>query len=148
MKSKFAGSCVPPSMLPNLTITNEQINGLPFLLALLEDLGIRQTIDTHVHPHGHWQGISVGTAVTIWLSHLLQQHDHRLVALRDWANQRATTINTLLNLTLRDTDCTDDRLANILSMLGDDATQAALDAALTQFLAARLPPPHRHRPPG
>jgi transposase len=119
-------------MLPNLTITNEQINSLPFLLGVLEDLGIRQTLDTHLQPHGHWQGISVGTAVTIWLSHLLQQHDHRLVAVRDWAAQRAHTINTLLNITLRDTDCTDDRLANILTMLGDDATQATLDLALTQ----------------
>ncbi len=119
-------------MFPNLTITNEQINSLPFLLGLIEDLGIRQTLDAHIQPHGHWQGISVGTAVTIWLSHLLQAHDHRLVVVRDWAAQRAHTINTLLDITLRDTDCTDDRLANILSMLGEPATQAALDSALTQ----------------
>ena len=119
-------------MLSNLTITNEQTNSLPFLLGLIENLGIRQVLDTHIQPHGHWQGISVGTAVTIWLSHLLQAHDHRLLAVRDWASQRAHTINTLLDITLRDTDCTDDRLANILTMLGDDATQAALDAALTQ----------------
>ncbi|MDQ5853144.1 MAG: IS1634 family transposase, partial [Chloroflexota bacterium] len=119
-------------MLPDLTITNEQINSLPFLLGLIESLGIRQTIDTHLQPHGHWQGISVGTAVTLWLSHLLQARDHRLVAVRDWAAQRAHTLNTLLGITLRDTDCTDDRLANILSMLGDAATQATLDAALTQ----------------
>jgi transposase len=119
-------------MLPALTITNEQINSLPFLLGVLEDLGMRQIIDRHVRPHGHWQGISVGTAVTIWLSHLLQEHDHRLVAVRAWAAQRAQTLTTLLGITLRDTDCTDDRLANILSMLGDPATQAVLDHALTQ----------------
>ena len=132
MQSKFAGSCVASRTPPNLTITNEQINSLPFLLGVIESLGIRQTIDTHVQPHGHWQGISVGTAVTIWLSHLLQAHDHRLVAVRDWVAQRAHTLNTLLDITLRDTDCTDDRLANVLTMLGDAATQAALDAALTQ----------------
>jgi transposase len=132
MQSKFAGSCVVSRMLPNLTITNEQINSLPFLLGLIESLGIRQTLDTHLRPHGHWRGISVGTAVTIWLSHLLQARDHRLVAVRDWAAQRAHTINTLLDVTLRDTDCTDDRLANVLTMLGDPATQAVLDAALTQ----------------
>lgn len=119
-------------MSPTLTITNEQINSLPFLLGLLEDLGIRRTIDAHVRPHGLWQGITVGTAVTIWLSHLLQAHDHRLLALRDWAAQRTHTLNTLLDISLRDTDCTDDRLANILSMLGQTSTQAALDHALTQ----------------
>ena len=119
-------------MLPELTITNEQINSLPLLIGILEDLGIRQLIDQHVTPHGHWQGISVGTAVTIWLSCLLQERDHRLVLVRGWANARTHTLNTLLDITLRATDCSDDRLANILTMLGDLATQAALDATLVQ----------------
>src|ERR671933_568790 len=119
-------------MLPELTITNEQINSVPLLIGIMEDMGLRQLIDQHVTPHGHWQGISVGTAVTIWLSCLLQERDHRLVLLRDWANAHAHTLNTLLDITLRATDCSDDRLANILTMLGDPATQAALDAALVQ----------------
>ena len=45
---------------------------------------------------------------------------------------RAHTLNTLLGITLRDTDCSDDRLANILTRLGNPATQAVLDAALLQ----------------
>src|SRR5215210_5773133 len=119
-------------MLPELTITNEQINSLPLLVGIMEDMGIRQLIDQHLTPHGHWQGISVGTAITIWLSCLLQERDHRLVLLRDWAKARTHTLNTLLDISLRDTDCSDDRLANMLTMLGDPATQAALDAALVQ----------------
>ena len=119
-------------MQPALTITSEQINSLPLLLGIMEDMGIRHLIDAHVTPHGHWQGISVGTAVTIWLSCLLQERDHRLVLVRDWATARAHTLNTLLGITLRDTDCSDDRLANLLTMLGDPATQAALDAAFVQ----------------
>jgi transposase len=114
------------------TVTSEQINSLPLLLGIMEDMGIRALIDAHVTPHGHWQGISVGTAITIWLSCLLQERDHRLVLVRDWANARAHTLNTLLGIALRDTDCSDDRLANILTMLGKPATQAALDAALIQ----------------
>ena len=119
-------------MHPELTVTSEQINSLPLLLGIMEDMGIRQLIDAYVMPHGHWQGITVGTAVTIWLSCLLQERDHRLVLVRDWANARAHTLNTLLDITLRDSDCSDDRLANILTMLGDPETQAALDAALVQ----------------
>src|SRR5215210_9379038 len=119
-------------MQPELTITSEQINSLPLLLGILEDMGIRHLIDAHVTPHGHWQGISVGTAVTIWLSCLLQERDHRLVLVRDWATARAHTLNTLLDITLRDTDCSDDRLATVLTRLGDPETQAALDAALVQ----------------
>jgi len=119
-------------MHAELTITSEQINSLPLLLGIMEDMDLRALIDQHVTPHGHWQGISVGTAVTIWLACLLQERDHRLVLVRDWATARAHTLNTLLDITLRDTDCSDDRLANLLTMLGDPATQATLDAALIQ----------------
>ncbi len=75
-------------MHPELTSTSEQINSLPLLLGIMEDMGIRDLIDAHVTPHGHWQGISVGTAVTIWLACLLQERDHRLVLVRDWATAR------------------------------------------------------------
>lgn len=122
-------------MTPHLTITNEQINSLPLLLGIIEEMGVRTLIDTHVTPHGAWQGASVGTLVSIWLSHMLIERDHRLSPVRHWVADRAQTINTLLSITLRDTDCTDDRLANILTMLGDLDTQAALDTAmLAQWL--------------
>jgi transposase len=87
-------------------------------------------IDAHVTPHGNWEGASVGTLLSIWLCHILQERDHCLVTLRDWATERVQTINSLLGITLRDTDCTDDRLATILTRLGDPTTQATLDAAL------------------
>lgn len=80
----------------------------------------------------NWDGASVGTVVSIWLSHILQERDHTMVSVRDWAAERVQTIQRLLDLDLRPTDCTDDRLARILTMLGDPATQAALDAALLQ----------------
>jgi transposase len=117
---------------PDLTITTEQVNSLPLLLGIMIDMGLRDLIDTHVRPHGNWDGASVGTLLSIWLCHILQERDHRLVTLRDWASERVQTINTLLDITLRDTDCTDDRLAIILTLLGDPSTQAALDAALLQ----------------
>jgi hypothetical protein len=113
-------------------MTNEQINSLPLLLGILTDLGIRDLLDQHVTPHGNWQGASVGTLVSIWLSHLLLERDHCLVTVRDWAADRALTINSLLGISLRATDCTDDRLANVLSMLGDPTLQATLDDALAQ----------------
>jgi transposase len=117
---------------PPLTITNEQVNSLPLLLGIITEMGIRDLIDTHVTPHGNWEGASVGTVLSIWLSHILQERDHRLVSVRDWATDRAQTIKSMLDITLRATDCSDDRLATILSLLGDPSTQAALDAALLQ----------------
>jgi len=120
-----------PSPSPIL-LNTEQINSVPLLLGIIEQMGIRELIDAHVTPHGFWQGASVGTLVSIWLCHILAERDHRLVAVRDWVSQRVVTFNTLLDTTLRDTDCSDDRLANVLSMLGDEATQASLDQAMLQ----------------
>jgi len=117
---------------PPLTITTEQVNSLPLLLGIITDMGIRDLIDRHIRPHGNWEGASVGTVVSIWLSHILQQRDHRLVQLRDWAADRERTINRLLDISLRETDCSDDRLATILTLLGDPSIQATLDAALLQ----------------
>jgi len=111
-------------------ITSEQINDLPFLLGMVEDMGIRQKIDAQIQPHGGWQGISVGTAVSIWLCHLLMERDHRLVSVRDWAAARQQTLEDLLGIKLRETDLTDDRLANVLTMLSAAADQAAIDQAL------------------
>src|SRR6266542_3908545 len=70
---------------PPLTITNEQVNSLPLLLGIIIDMCIRDTIDTYVTPHGNWEGASVGTLLSIWLSHILQERDHRLVTVREWA---------------------------------------------------------------
>ena len=117
-------------MTETLSITTEQINNLPFLLGLVEDMGIRRTIDAQIQPHGGWQGISVGTAVSIWLCHLLMERDHRLVSVRDWAAARQQTLEDLLGVPLRETDLTDDRLANVLTMLSAPADQAAIDQAL------------------
>src|SRR3954447_11569606 len=113
----------PPMPLTTTPILNEQVNSVPFLLGLMEDLGLRTLLDAHLRPHGHWQGASPGTLVTIWLAHILSERSHRLVALRDWAAARAHTIQTLRGIQLRPTDCTDDRLANLLALRGRPTTQ-------------------------
>ena len=129
------GLVIPPTSdqsRPSIFVNTEQMNNVPFLLGVIEQMGIRDIIDAHVTPHGAWQGASVGTVVSIWLCHLLAERNHRLVAVRDWVGQRRETFNTLLDVSLRDTDCTDDRLANVLTMLSDETTQATLDGALLQ----------------
>jgi transposase len=117
-------------MSATLEITTEQINDLPLVLGIVEEMGLRQVIDAQIRPHGGWQGISVGTVVSIWLSHLLMERDHRLVAVRDWAAARTQTLQDLLGVRLRPTDLTDDRLANVLTMLSPPEDQAAMDEAL------------------
>jgi hypothetical protein len=63
-------------MNETIEITTEQINDLPVLLGIVEELGSRRLIDAQIQPHGRWQGISRAHAVSIWLCHLLMERDH------------------------------------------------------------------------
>ena len=102
-----------------LQITHQRIDDIPLLLAIMIEMGIPEQIDNQIQPHGLWQGISVGTVAIIWLCYILTEHDHRLVTVREWVNERRELFNRLLGIELRDTDLTDDRLANALTLLGD-----------------------------
>jgi len=62
------------------------------------DMGIAKKIDHEVHPHGNWQGLSVGMVTIIWSSYILTEQDHRLVAVRDWVSERAEMFNRLLGI--------------------------------------------------
>ncbi len=117
---------------PQVEITSEQINDIPLLLGIMEDMGIRQHMDSQIERHGGWEGISIGTLVEIWLSDLLTERDHRLVAVREWAEARRQTFNTLLGIELRDTDLTDDRLAQVLSHLGVERVEQQIDQRMVQ----------------
>ncbi len=111
-------------------IRNEQVNDVPLLLGIMEDMGIRRLLDREVPTHGSWQGISVGTVVEIWLSYMLTERDHRLVAVREWTNERREMLNRVLGIDLRETDVSDDRLAIVLDMVGQDRLQQQLDKVL------------------
>ncbi len=117
---------------PQVEITSEQINDIPLLVGIMESMGIRQHIDSQIEQHGNWEGISVGTIVEIWLCYMLTERDHRLVAVREWAEARRTTFNALLGIELRETDLTDDRLARVVSQLGLEGVQAAIDQRMVQ----------------
>jgi transposase len=114
----------------NIRVTNEQVNDVPLLVGLMEDMDIRRQIDAVVDQHGNWQGISVGTILEIWLCYMLTEQDHRLVAVRTWANDRRQMFNTLLGVELRDTDLSDDRLAVVLDKIGDGQVQERADEAM------------------
>lgn len=118
-----------------MTISNietERVDDIPLLLAIMAEMEIQQEIDKEIKPHGLWQGCSVGTIVVVWLCYILTEHDHRLEPVQSWVNKRRRLFSRLLGIELRETDFTDDRLANVLSMLGLEETQGLIDQRLTQ----------------
>src|ERR1700730_15232268 len=111
-------------------VTSEQVNDVPLLVGILEDMGIRRHVDAHVGQHASWEGISAGTIIEIWLCYMLTEQDHRLVAVRAWANERRAMFNALLGIELRETDLTDDRLAVVADKLGYEYIQEQLDEVM------------------
>jgi transposase len=117
-------------MASELTVRHESIDDIPLLLQIIQEMGIAESVDRWVKPHGLWQGITVGTVVSIWLCYMLTTQDHRLVAVREWVQARTEMFNRLLGIELRETDCSDDRLAIVLSLLGKPRSQMILDEQL------------------
>ncbi len=117
-------------MNENLTIHTERVDDVPLLLAQMERMGMPALLDAQFLPHGNRQGLSLGWTIVVWLAHILSRADHRLNRVRPWADQLQVTLNACLPTSLRPTDLTDDRLADVLRALTDDAAWAATEAAL------------------
>ena len=111
-------------------VSNEQVNDVPLIVGLLEAMGVRRHVDKQVVQHASWEGISVGTLLEIWLCYLLTEQDHRLVAVREWANDRREMFNQLLGIELRDTELSDDRLAVVLDKIGYEKIQGQIDGEM------------------
>jgi transposase len=126
----------------NVKVTNEQVNDVPLLLGILEDMGVRRHIDACVEQHASWEGISAGTIVEIWLCYMLTEQDHRMVMVREWVNDRQQMFNTLLGIALRETDLSDDRLAVVLDKIGSKHVQQEMDGSMLKEWVTIYELPH------
>lgn len=117
-----------------LTIKNERVDDIPLLLAKLEHMGVPALLDEHFPTHGHWRGLSLGWTSAVWLTHILSEADHRLNHVQAWAETRLLTLAGATQQTVRALDVSDDRLADILGQLSDDARWAAFEGALNGHL--------------
>lgn len=121
-------------MADTLTVTTERVDDIPVLLAQQVRMGVPDLLDRHFAPHGNRQGISLGALATLWLTHLLSEADHRMSHVRGWAKQRLATLRQCSGQAVAELDFTDDRLADVLTALGDDVRWQAFERALNQNL--------------
>lgn len=103
-------------------ITSERIDDVPLVVAWLEKMQVATLMDAHLpKPHGNRQGVSYGQLSVVYLTYLLTQCNHFLSPVQEWAEQRKECLAHLLGAPLRPTDCTDDRLQDLLDVLGEQA---------------------------
>ncbi len=71
-------------MSEGLTITTEQVDDFPVLVAQMKRMAIPDLLDEQFPVHGNWQGLSLGWTATGWLGHILLVGDHRLNHVQPW----------------------------------------------------------------
>ncbi len=71
-------------------------------------------------PHGNWEGLSYGELALVFTAYVVMCCTHFLSPLEEWVAQRLTSLSQVLGKPVRAGDCTDDRLAVLLSKLGDE----------------------------
>ncbi len=79
-------------------------------------------------------GVSVGWLTTAWLSYILSEADHRMMVVEEWATQRLDALSRLIPQPVGVKDFTDDRLADVLSLLSDDSSWEEIERQLGQRL--------------
>jgi transposase len=119
---------------PTVTRT-ERVDDIPLLIVQMEKMQIAELMDKHFPAHGNWSGMGFGQTVVGWLAYILSEGDHRLNHVQGWAAGLLLTLGICLKSTiLRDLDFSDDRLATILTRLGNDAEWEGYEIEQAQVL--------------
>ncbi len=124
-------------MDPQATTTSERIDALPLVIHQLRLMQVDGLIDQVLGPaHGNWQGLSRGQLALVFVSYVVLQESHFLSPFEDWIARHQQSLSQALGQPVRAADGTDDRLAVLLSALGDETAQpgAQVEQALGQHL--------------
>ncbi|MBN1311673.1 MAG: IS1634 family transposase [Anaerolineae bacterium] len=71
-------------------------------------------------PHGNWEGLSYGEVALVFIAYVVMSCTHFLSPMEEWAEQHLMSLSHALGKPVRVEDFTDDRLAILLSRLGDE----------------------------
>lgn len=113
----------------------ESVADVPLLLAQLQQMQVSRLLDQYYPTHGNWAGeLSFGEVATTWLAFILSQADHRLLHVEPWAAQRLLLLQACLGKAVRALDFSDDRLAAMLTSLGDGEVWGQFESALNATL--------------
>jgi len=119
-------------MTEQVTITTERVDDLPILVAQSDDMGIPELLDEYFKPHGNWEGMSLGSTTAIWLTHILEDADHRMNQVQGWVAARLHTLHVCTGQQVQERWWSDDRLALVLDALAQPEAWQRFETALGQ----------------
>jgi len=117
-------------MPPTLRLVHERVDDVPLILGFLIQLRLPHLLDNHLKPHPHHQGLSPGWLITLWITYILSQADHRKSHVRAWADKLHHCLEAVTGLAIREVDLTDDRLTLLLARLSHTETWDRIEADL------------------
>ncbi|MEN8128358.1 MAG: IS1634 family transposase [Planctomycetota bacterium] len=120
--------------MKEVEIHTERIDDIPLLFHQQQRMGIAETIDEVVTVHGNRQGLSLGRMLSVWISYILSEADHRMSEVETWAAEQMESLSALLRGSVCEKDFTDDRLADGLRLLGNDEYWAEIEQRLSSRL--------------
>lgn len=117
-------------MIDVFNVINERVDDVPLIIEVCKQLKLDQIVEKHLETHGLQQGIGNGNLTLGWLAYIISEADHRINAVRDWANKMPLVLASLFGAPIRNVEFSDDRLCNLLDRFADDSTWNALEADL------------------
>jgi transposase len=108
----------------------ERVDDIPVIFGHLQKMHIQAVIDQVIEIHGNWKGLSPGWLITIWLVHILSEHNHNMDRVQEWVAKRLQVLGALTGQALTELDFSDDRLALCLRKLSQVDTWQQIEAQL------------------
>ena len=110
---------------------SERADDLPLIIHWLKQMDIASIIDRELAPpHGNRKGLSYGQLSVLFLSYVVSQSDHRLCAVEAWVEKHHQTLEMATGWRIGEKDATDDRLADLLSIIGSSKPESRENIAL------------------
>ncbi|MDJ0595172.1 MAG: hypothetical protein QNJ72_35200 [Pleurocapsa sp. MO_226.B13] len=110
---------------------SERADDLPLIIHWLKQMEIASIIDEELpSPHGNRKGLSYGQLSVLFLSYVVSQSDHRLCAVEPGVEKHQKTLEMATGWSIVEKDATDDRLADLLSIIGSSQPQVGENIAL------------------
>ena len=110
---------------------SERADDLPLIIHWLKQMEIASIIARELsQPHGNRKGLSYGQLSVLFLSYVVSQSDHRLCAVEAWVEKHHQTLEMATGWSIAVKDATDDRLADLLTIIGSSSEQERENIAL------------------
>ncbi len=117
------------------TIDSERIDDIPLLMHWMLEMHIDRIIDAAIGaPHGNRQGLSYGRLAVVYLAYILSEYRHFLSSVQEWVAKHQQCLTQALGEPIRDTDFSDDRLADLLDAVGQEDVGEKIEKQLGQHL--------------